>query len=92
MVRLEHSGRVGSRAILTFVLPVERKKITYREQQARLRRAIISAANSNSGGKSRANGGAGAAKRSSVISGGSLLDTLEKGGEAHSLGCFYYFL
>ena len=38
--RGEHGSRVGSRAVFTFVQPTEKKKITYREQQARLRRAL----------------------------------------------------
>ncbi len=38
--RSEHGSRLGSRAVFTFVQPTEKKKITYREQQARLRRAL----------------------------------------------------
>ncbi len=58
--RSEHGTRVGSRAVFTFAQPTEKKKIPYREQQARLRRSLA---------------------RCPKLQDGSILDTLEKGGE-----------
>jgi hypothetical protein len=40
MEKGEHSALFGSRAVFTFVQPTAKQKITYREQQARLRRAV----------------------------------------------------
>lgn len=60
MQKSERTSLFGSRAVFTFVQPTEKKKITYREQQTRLRRAIA---------------------RHKDLQDGSLLDTLEKGGE-----------
>ena len=40
MQKMEKSTLFGTRAVFTFVQPTETKKITYREQQARLRRAV----------------------------------------------------
>lgn len=40
MERSEHSSLHGSKAVFTFVQPTEKLKITYREQQNRLRMAV----------------------------------------------------
>ena len=40
MERSEHASLHGSKAVFTFVQPTEKLKITYREQQNRLRMAV----------------------------------------------------
>ncbi len=61
MCQSEHSSLYGSCAVFSFVQPTEKKKLTYREQQTRLRKAVA---------------------KHEHLQEGTLLDTLEKGGNS----------